>query len=80
MKYESTLLGLDARYTERKILSIFYKAECNSDLLTKWEIILFLLCKCTILGARNTTIEVESLFIETSCVGFVPKSSTKKVS
>ena len=41
------------------------------------EIVLFLLCKFTILGTRNTKIEVKNLFIEQNCVGFVPKGSTK---
>ena len=41
--------------------------------------ILFLLCKSTIVGTRNTKIEVESLFIEQNSVGFVPKGSTKNI-
>ena len=60
-------------------LAIFYKAECISDLLTKWEIILCLLSKCIIWDTRNAKIKVESLFTEKTCVGFVPKGSTKKV-
>ena len=49
-------------------LAIFHIAEY---LFTKWEIILFLLRKFTILGTRNSKIEVESLFIEQNCVAFV---------
>ena len=67
-------------YILREIkVAIVYKAECNSDLLTRWEIILSLLSQCTILGTGNTKIEVKSLFIEQDCVGFVPKGSTRKV-
>ena len=51
-----------------------------SDLFTKYKIILFLLSKCLIGGTRNAKIEVESLFTEQTCVGFVPKGSTQKVS
>ena len=47
------------------------------DLFTKLEIILFLLSKCIIGGTRNAKIDVESLFTEQTCVGFVPKGSTK---
>ena len=61
-------------------LAMFYKAECILDLFTRWEIILFLLSKCIIWGIRNAKIEVESLSTEQTCVGFVPKGSTKKVS
>ena len=52
----------------------------TSDLFTKWENILFLLCKCAIFGTRTIKIGVESLFIEQNCVGFVTKGSTKKMS
>ena len=55
---------------------MFYEAECISDLFTKWEIILFLLSKCIIWNTRNAKIEVESLFTEQTCIGFVPKVST----
>ena len=61
-------------------LAIVHKAECISDLFTKLEIILFLLSKCIICGTRSAKIEVESLFTEQTCVGFVPKGSTKNMS
>ena len=51
-------------------VALFNKSECDSDSFTKWEIILFLLY--TILSTRKTKIEVERLFIEQNCVGFVP--------
>ena len=34
-------------------LSIFYKAAYISDVLTKWEIILFFVSKCTSLGSKD---------------------------
>ena len=45
------------------ILAIFYKA----DVLTKWEIILFLVSKWTILGSKDAKVEGESLFTELTC-------------
>ena len=39
---------------------------------------MFLLCKCTILGTRNTKIGVHILFLEQNFVGFVPECLTKK--
>ena len=41
---------------------------------------MFLLSKCIIWDTRNANIEVGSLFTEHTCVGFVPKGSTKNVS
>ena len=58
-------------------INLVYKAESFSELYTMWEIIFILLF--TILGTRNTKIEVETLFIEQKCVGFVPKGSTKNM-
>ena len=63
---------------EINLAFFFYKAECNSDALVKWGIILCLLSKCIIWGTRNTKIEVESLFTEQTCVGFVPMGSNKQ--
>ena len=72
---------LEQLYILREInLAIVYKAECNSDAFIKWGISLLLLSKCIIWGARNTKIQVESLFKEQTCIGFVPMVSNKKVS
>ena len=58
----------------------FFTNQCDLDSFIKWEVILFLPCKCAILGTTNTKIEDESLFIEQNCVGFEPKVSFQKVS
>ena len=61
-------------------LATFYKAECIPDLFTKWETVLFLLSKCIQRSGSNAKVEIESLFTEQTCVGFVPKGSTKEAS
>ena len=66
-------------YTEGNKFSNCFKRGVFQT-FTKWEISLFMLSKCIIWGTRNAKFEVESLFTEHTCVIFVPKGSTKKVS
>ena len=55
----------DSENTPRKInLAIFHKTAYISDVLSTWEIILFLVSKCTILGSKDAKVEGESLFTE----------------
>ena len=46
---------------------IFYQA----DVLTKWEIILFLVSKCTILCSKDAKCEGECVFTELTCFAIV---------
>ena len=48
-------------------VAIFYKEAYISDVLAKWEIILFLVSKCTILGSKDAKVEGVSLFKKLTC-------------